>query len=219
MNLNKISEFFSIVILGNFNPLLFHPYWLKAKNLIAEEDINLSELLVHPTMSHLNIGKWMYIDVNNKKCEFRTDDPSMKAILIDLVIGCMAALPDIKISALGVNYGGIYDLMNEQDYYKFGKQLHGLDLWRGSFEDPRLRTIIIEDNKSNLLSKKSIIIRSADNTSHKYAVELNMNFHKDIPQDKQTTTYASEEISKNWQVCIKDYLNVFQNIEKIANHV
>ena len=97
--------------------------------------------------------------------------------------------------------------------------MHGLDLWRGSFEDPRLRTIIIEDNKSNLLSKKSIIIRSADNTSHKYAVELNMNFHKDIPQDKQTTTYASEEISKNWQVCIKDYLNVFQNIEKIANHV
>ncbi len=219
MKLTKVSEFCSIVLIGSFNPLIFHPYWLKENKLISQEDINTNNLLVHQKMSHMEVGNWMRIDVSPGKCEYRTDDPSKIPFLIDLTTGCLKLLHEDPIVAFGINYGGIYDLQNKDDFYLFGNRLHGLEQWNESFKEPRLRTIVIEDNKSELLSKKSIIIKSSENEKFPFAIDMSMNFHYQMPDGKQKPLEAVEKIGSTWRACLDDYKKVFSNVQNIANHV
>lgn len=45
MRLEKLTETYSVVLLGIFNPILFHPFWLKDKGIISQQDIRVDKEL------------------------------------------------------------------------------------------------------------------------------------------------------------------------------
>jgi len=216
MKLDRLTETYSIVLLGVFNPILFHPFWLKDKGIITQNDIRIDDkvkgFVVHQQLSSFPVGDWLNIIIKQDRAEFRTSDAAKLVLLKDLVIAVLNALPDTPIFSFGINHGVISTLGNEKDYYNFGRFLNPLDIWRDSFKDPRLRFLSIIDDKSELLTNKTLMIQPADFQDVPYCVDINMNFHMQMPNDAQKSLLAAQMIARNFDFCMTDYDNVVKTL-------
>lgn len=47
IKLEYIDGFYSVVLLGGFNPMIFHPFWLLQKGLISEADVTEKKIFVN----------------------------------------------------------------------------------------------------------------------------------------------------------------------------
>ena len=150
IELNFVSGFYSVVLLGGFNPLVFHPLWLLKKGLIPEADVVDKQIFINPKVSQYPIGDWMQMTVTSERCEFKIEKPERIVLMKDLIIGTLNALPETPIIALGLNRGNIINLGDDKSYYKFGSKLAMLDIWKDCFHNPRLRDIIIENQEGAL---------------------------------------------------------------------
>lgn len=182
----KVSEFYSIVLIGGFNPLIFHPFWMLQKGLISEKDVTEKEILVHDQLTRFKIGEWLEFNVNKNRCEFKIASSEFIPIMMDLIKGTLNALPEVPITAIGINRGCVLKLDNENDYYNVGATLAPLDLWTDSFSKPRLRTIAIEDTTSENFAGKTrcLIIKPAEVKDVQYAIDVNMNNHYELQEQK-----------------------------------
>ena len=183
---HKLSEFYSIVLIGGFNPLIFHPFWMLQKGLISEKDVATDKILVHEQMTHFQIGDWLEFNVNKNRCEFKIHSEEYVVIMLDLIKGTLNALPETPIMSIGINRGCILKIENERDYYKIGATLAPLEMWADSFSKPRLRTIAVEDTTSDQFSGKTrcVIIKPVEVEKVPFAIDVNMNNHYDLePQN------------------------------------
>jgi hypothetical protein len=75
-NYSLQSESASIVLVGSFNPAIFHPEWLLRHSLISEDDNKGAKVeIVHSQLSKFSL-EWLFIDVMNEKLIARTNDSS-----------------------------------------------------------------------------------------------------------------------------------------------
>lgn len=208
----KLTEFYSIVLIGGFNPLIFHPFWMLQKGLISEKDVTTDKLLVHEQMTHFQIGNWLEFNVNKNRCEFKIQSQEYVVIMLDLIKGTLNALPEVPIMSIGINRGCILSIGSEREYYRVGATLALLDLWNDCFEKPRLRTIAIEDTASEKFKGKSrcVIIKPAEVENVPYAIDVNMNNHYDL--EPQNVVKALSIIEDN-------VLNNYDSFQTILDNI
>lgn len=208
----QLSEFYSIVLIGGFNPLIFHPFWMLQKGLISEKDVKTNKLLVHEQLTQFKIGDWLEFNVNKNRCEFKISSEEYVVVMLDLIKGTLNALPEVPIVSIGINRGCILRIENETDYYKIGATLAPLQLWENSFAKPRLRTIAIEDTTSEDFSgtTRCIMINPAKVEGAQFAIDINMNNHYDL--DPQNVVKALGIIDGNARKNYSSFQTIVDNI-------
>lgn len=218
MNTQILTEFHSIVLIGGFNPMIFHPFWMLQKGLIAEKDVTKDKILVHDQLSRFAIGDWLEFTVNKKRCEFKAMSKDNVVLMLDLIKGMLNALPEIPIMAIGINRGRVIKLDNEDDYYKVGVKLAPLNIWNDSFKNPRLRTIAIEDTKSEDFdgTSRCIIIKPAEIDNVQYAIDVNMNNHYDLETQNVVSALSviEEHANEHFDYFETVLKNLFDYIQK-----
>lgn len=218
MKAQTLSEFHSIVLIGGFNPMIFHPFWMLQKKLISEKDVTQDKILVHEQLSRFKIGDWLEFTVNKNRCEFKVLSKDNVVLMLDLIKGMLNALPEIPIMAIGINKGRVVKLDNDDDYYKVGAKLAPLELWNDSFSNPRLRAIAIEDTKSENFSGTSrcVIIKPAEIEKVQYAIDVNMNNHYDLESHKVVSALRIIEAHADEHFTYFDCIvkNLFDKIEQ-----
>lgn len=181
ITLNYISGFYSVVLLGSFNPLIFHPLWLLKKGLIPESDVVDKKIVINSQVSQYPIGDWMQMTVTPERCEFKIQKPERIVVMKDLIMGTLNALPETPIIAMGINRGNIINLGDADSYYKFGSKLAILNIWNDCLHDPRLRDIIIEDventGEGEEKVRRRIQIKSAEVKDQPFCIDVNLNNH------------------------------------------
>lgn len=215
INIAKVSEFYSVVLLGSFNPMIYHPYWLKEKEIIGEEDITKEGILVHEDISSFKIGDWMQMNINKNRCEFKILNADKILIMRDIIIGCLNALPETPIVAFGINKGWIAQLPNSEQYYELGAKLSPLELWKDDFKNPRLKNIAIEDtNNENFAGTRRLIIIQPAPAELKYdnAIDINLNNHFDMPSDRQKPLFVMKMIEDNLMKCYDSFDVIVNNM-------
>lgn len=206
ISLNYISGFYSVVLLGSFNPLIFHPLWLLKKGLIPESDVVDKMIVINSKVSQYPIGDWMQMTVTPERCEFKIQKPERIVVMKDLIMGTLSALPETPIIAMGINRGNIINLGDADSYYKFGSKLAMLDIWNDCLHNPRLRDIIIEDveniGEGEEKVRRRIQIKTADVKDQEFCIDVNFNNHYTAnAQDvifaiKTLDTYLLSDIDK-----------------------
>ena len=217
----KLSEFYSIVLLGSFNPLLFHPYWLRERNIISERDVNMENAYMHPELAQFSVGKWMQVIVNPRKIEFKIKEEVKVPMLRDLVIQTLEQLPEVKITAIGINRGEIDLITDPKLFYAIGAALCPLKKWT-TMKDARVQSIRVQDEDSELMSQKSIgiksiIIKKKEEEVDGKGIDVDMNYNYDMPKNNQTSREAIRIIDENVFVCFEDYNKVMANLDQMVN--
>jgi len=135
-NFKLTTQEASIVLVGSFNPAIFHPEWLLRNNLISEDDLKEQEIeIVHKDISRFSLA-WLAIQVQHNKFIARTNDPSQFIPLKDLIISIFTILEHTPIMKIGMNYSVAYNISTEKDWHKVGHTLVPKSIWEETLNTP-----------------------------------------------------------------------------------
>ena len=120
----------SIVLLGQFNPAIFHPAWLQGKK-IEEEDSSLdSELLTHRDIATFTIDARTYL-VRTDRFQIETRSIPWVSIL-DITTKIFSEhLFNTPVSAFGVNRTVHFRLPSISSRIQLGRMLAPIEPWDG----------------------------------------------------------------------------------------
>ena len=93
----------SIVLLGSFNPAIFHPSWFHLNGIISKEVADIAEVnVVHPEVSSVSLGP-LRLEVQQNRFHVQTEQ-APEIALLDFVLRVFGdLLPHSQITQFGVN--------------------------------------------------------------------------------------------------------------------
>lgn len=206
----------AVVIIGQFNPAILHPFWLANKELIrVSEAENANVGVVHSEFSKFALD-WVRFDITPNKFEITCDQEPYFEPLKDLIIEIFKILKETPIESFGINHLMYYDLRDRERHYNFGNKLAPLSNWSDFLNDPRLSVINITERKrkDGLDGQINIRIQEPDiKVSSGFGVLVNINDHLVCEKQKFTALF-----SDNWYTSSQRAESISQKMwEKINN--
>jgi hypothetical protein len=133
----------SIVLLGSFNPAIFHPAWFHKQGLVSDEEHDAAAIQVMlPDFARFNID-WLEITVTLDRFEVASGEPENFNLLRDIVIGTFRILQHTPIKAIGVNRNEHFKLPEDR-WHEIGDALVPKDVWSTVLDAPGLRALTVE---------------------------------------------------------------------------
>lgn len=179
----------SIVILGEFQPSIFHPQWFLNNGLLNELEAKDAKIkVVTPVVTDFSVDDWLYVFINEARLQLKTIHIDRKDELIDLMIGICNQIKYMPIIALGINVDKHTDLFNKDIRDKLGWVLAPPENWKNILSNPGVRSLIMEETKTEDITG---FLRVKIEPSTKYkgntAVYIQVNDHYDIIENESET--------------------------------
>lgn len=192
---NLIENEATIVIVGSFNPAIFHPEWLKRHGLIpAVEAEGVDVEIVHNELAKFSL-RWLDIEITSNRFQAKTDDIAQFMPLRDLIMGMFQILEHTPISQIGINRKLVYQMKDEAEWHKVGDTLAPKRIWEKCLpERPGLIALAIQSARNNEPKGKTNIKLSGA-AGNKIVFDINQ--HIEIT-DNQASSLI-EILNKNWQ--------------------
>ncbi len=137
------QKIISIVLLGDFNPAIFHPQWLAFNELVSKESANVAKnMSCQSEFSAFEIDG-MHYQVDQQRFGLTTKDESQVPILLDTVKGILTLLEHTPLQAIGLNYDFRYSMADVQSWDRLGHTLAPKDHWSKLLADPGMAGVMI----------------------------------------------------------------------------
>ncbi len=203
----------SIVIVGEFNPVIVQPFWLAHKKLIREvEAQNAKVEVIHGDIVKYELD-WVKIEITKNRFEVRTSQEPYFKPTEDLVLGIFGILQETPLFSIGINHVKYFALPDEERYYNFGNRLAPLSNWSDALNDARLLQLEIVEmkRKDGLSGQVRVKVLPSDITlSTPFGVLITMNDHFDF--SNSPNSQGSAEILK---ILSAKWNDSFQRSEEI----
>lgn len=214
----------SIVLLGSFNPSIFHPSWFEMHGVISNEIAAIAESkVVHNEISIIVLGD---IQINVEAGKFQVETSVAPEIrLLDFVSKVFGdVLPHSKISSFGINKSVHFRTSTKDKRTEIGRQLAPTDPWGafgkrleessgallGGMMSIRMREILEDDDSRGHLEARV----EPSNAIDKYTgifVATNRHFElKDVPEHAGAKE-AIEKLDKEFEIALR-------NSDELINH-
>ncbi len=108
------NQLLSVVLIGNFNPAIFHPSWFSANGLIGQQEADKAQTrMVHPDVAIFTIN-WLEVNVVRQKFQIATSQEAYFEPLRDLVLGIFELLSHTPLRQMGVNMNFHFGLESDR---------------------------------------------------------------------------------------------------------
>lgn len=181
MKVNYLQNSISCVVLGKFEPTMLSLDWLK-KTTILPSDLDGKTEILFQAISKFRAGVFEFI-CQQDRIQISTSDKSRSLQMYDIVSNILKALPDVQVSAVGINGEIQFSFQTLKDSYLFGKYFMNLDAFNETADKPLVRSFTIEGKlklSGNMEAKRSYMISSIPaelNTSDIPVVSVSVNNH------------------------------------------
>ena len=140
----------SIVLLGDFNPKIFHPIWFAQGELIGKSEAENAEVeIVHADFASFDLD-WLKLRVARDRFALTTTQASHAEPLRDLAVGTFKLLCHTPIRVMGINREMHFQMQSEEDWHAFGHRLAPKEYW-AALEKPGLRNLTIQGVRPDTL--------------------------------------------------------------------
>lgn len=138
----------TIVLVGQFNPAIFHPSWFLSHNLINEATAAESQVhVVHPDIAQMELGPVSWQAEQQRVTISTTSAPLIR--VADLAVSVFGKLlTHTPIAQVGINTHRHYRLSSAEVRHEFGRRLAPIGPW-GEWGH-RLDTNPMKDSKSGV---------------------------------------------------------------------
>ena len=215
-----------IVILGNFNPSIFQPYWFSLKKLIREEESEKAAInVIHNSLVQFDLD-WCSFTVTEDRFQVSTTDEVNFDLVKDLVVSVFNILCETPLSALGVNYTYNFSLENNKNYDEFGEWLSNLTFWQKIDSEYKLLTLeTFKPKKENgELGTQKIRITPTNLPRLKFGISVNFNEHIQFKNNPEVLSNSNnlmnlfEQKWKSYNIDTKEIVlkiwNTFKSTQK-----
>jgi len=210
---NRHAYIFSIVFVGDFNPVIIQPYWLRSKGLIKEEEAENAKVeVIHNELVRFSID-WASLQITRDRFELRTSQQPYFEPLKDLGTSVFEILRETPLRAVGINHLRHYTL-TEKEYKELGNTLAPFKNWEGVLKSPALLSLeMIQQEEEGRAVR--VRIQPSDTLRAPYSFMININEHIRLHQgfeEKGSTIQIINALKAKWR-------SSFINADGIENRI
>ena len=198
----------TVVLLGSFNPAIFHPEWFVRMGLLSVGAVDPAGIkVVSPDVSECLLGP-VKVFCDNTRLIFSVGNMTDSDKLQDLVIGSLGILGHVPLTAAGINQEGVFKAGSEAHWHKIGHSLAPKDLvWNRLGTEPGTQQVLIKyplDKSSGTVQQISVAPYPQGTQLHP-AIKISTNIHYQIGSDTEmpssggTASIAIEFIRAQWK--------------------
>lgn len=138
----------SIVLLGNFNPIVFQPTWFSSQELLRSGEAEKAEVsIIHPDVTSFTT-EWLSLQVTRDRFIALTRSEPHAPHLRDLVLGTFMKLSHTPVKQMGINVHKNITFNTEQDWHNWGHFVAPKSPWKG-FDRPGLMSLTMRSERSD----------------------------------------------------------------------
>ncbi len=184
--MNEIKPYaqaLSIVVVGRFNPAIFHPLWFKQLDVFSDKEIDESTKqfkgVVHRDIADFQID-WCRINVTEHRYMVSTKmDPYFER-LRKLVYSSFELLSHTPVTALGINPEVDYNIRDKDKWNAFGHRILPKDDWREITCEPGMQEVKVKDKRANSTYEGYSMIRLTPSEKVDFGIYIHMNEHFEL---------------------------------------
>lgn len=193
-------ESITVVLLGNFNPAIFHPLWFARANLIRQEEANaVQNLVIVPEVAEFT-ADWFKIQVTTDRFTIATADPTKYLPLRDLILGTFTLLEHSPLRALGLNTEQNLEFSSEESWHNFGHHFAPKETWNKLLERPGMAGLSIQGKRTDSLAEY-VLVKIEPSKILKTAVMITINHHFKLSENEAIVAGATrlfEILASEW---------------------
>jgi len=179
-----VSEDFNIVLLGSFNPAIFHPEWFVRHGLFSEDALETAKIdAITRDFAQFSL-KSMRLTCDDARLTIAVASMAHVEMLFDALLGMLNLLSHLPITAVGMNNSAVFHLDSEDRWHRIGHQLAPKDpVWNLLCEKPGMQSLSIQSPvmwRHPLLENLTVHPILAMNPHHP-AINVKTNLHFPIP--------------------------------------
>lgn len=210
---------YSIVIIGSFNPEMFHPQWFNRQGIISQEDMEFaidqnsqSPLVVAPQLTIFRTPQ-MTVQIDTKRFEVKADKEPLIS-LIDFVTKTFENLSSYSIKAFGFNFIANYKAESKEEYHKIGDLLAPKGYWEELLNEEitgndRISGLdFIRMKKQKKDSNNYILFTLQSSPFFLNAFMLSCNDHNVLDENNQSADRAMDLINERYKEAFDNMQNM-----------
>lgn len=139
------AEGLAVVLVGSFNPAIFHPEWFLRQGLIGEQDAKEAEVkVVSGGVTDIRLCG-ISLQCVGDRMSFNTANISHAERMQDLILHTFTLLSHTPIIACGLNPSIHYAVSSMDYWHKIGHTLAPKELvWQELLDTPGMRSLVIK---------------------------------------------------------------------------
>ena len=183
----------AVVILGDFNPAIFHPLWYAQNDLIPEEEIgDASDVITSAEVSTFLLNE-VHFQVERHRFGLTTKDASKAPYLRDLAVSSFTLLEHTPLTAMGLNLDLHFSLPSSEAWHQVGYRLAPKECWQGVLESPGLRGVSMEGTRPDCDADRVWIrVQPAGGLEHGVFVGINQHYNIETKKRKSIAERNTE---------------------------
>lgn len=131
---NIINEEASIILVGSFNPKIFHPEWFIRKDIVEEWDYGQDDVVSLQDLSQVAFPNERNLTVVLNQFSLKSQLSSNHLALKDLVTNTFSFLRETPISKMGMNFTSVIKIPDIEDWKRFGRDLAPQQPWENAID-------------------------------------------------------------------------------------
>lgn len=217
----------AIVIVGSFNPAIFHPSWLIANGVEdAQPEDAIKVDVVHREISRFSVGNTSYF-IDGERLQIQTESAPWVQVLdkANMIVGEL--LPHTPVRAFGINRDIHFRLQSPEARMRLGRKLAPVEPWgrfgkemdnQPSTEPAGLLSITLRSHEKfrKFSITKNVKLEPSALIQHTDGVYIQANFHykKDDGDDGKTiaTELVCQMLQEQFQIRVNEAEEIFNNI-------
>jgi len=185
---------FNIVLIGNFNPVIFQPQWVAAHGLLRQQEADAAEVkVIHPDVVIFQ-AEWVKFHVTRDRFLAGTMQEAFFNSLADLVIGTFQILQHTPIRMLGINSDFHFRFDSEETWNEFGDRIAPKEMWRTLMGKPGLLSLEIKGAREHSTAPGYVRVQVQPSAEYHPGASINVNDHYELPGSPDKPIGCSEII-------------------------
>jgi hypothetical protein len=191
-------EALNFVILGNFNPMIFHPAWFRSAGLIDEDQQAAAienKIVVIPELARAKFPH-VSIEATQHRLMAFTLHPGHFEILRDFVKDIFRVLPHTPVKKLGINLEEHWKYDSEDAWNQFGHKLAPKKTWQSFMNDPGLTSLTMLDKKGDSRERVFTVQISSSERVRPWGVFFQTNYEHTLAAEAGQPSKSGPDLVK-----------------------
>lgn len=185
----------TVVLVGDFNPKIFHPMWFAHHNVLREGEVRDAAIeVVHSDVTSFSID-WLTVQVLRDRFTAAIKAGVYREHLGDMVQNVFTQLRHTPVRQMGLNASFRLSFRSERDWHGFGHFLAPKSPWVDVLTSPGMRSIVMQGQRNSGLAGHVSVTIDPDLRTRSDAL-VRINDHYELPSQQDDRSSPVE--GANW---------------------
>lgn len=195
--LSNKSQAHSIVVLGDFNPIIFQPLWLSSNDMLPKKDVDeVENPIISREVTAYDVAGF-HLQVDQQRIVISTRDDSRIPIIRDIVLGSLTLLEHTPLRAIGFNFELHATMVSEAAWHSLGHFLAPKKAWSDLIESPGMQSISMLGKRKNC-SADSLSITVKPSRPPSVVASINQHYNLLQELNRERNKKAIQILQEDW---------------------